>query len=228
MSKTKTAADIAQQHEPYAVEQTSTPEGEAAFVAGYHGARGIDMPRWARRLSTTPIQAARFLSGKNPDGEKTKFGDALQDDASVSLLAGDFEDEAAANPAVRRMLDWVQVARKRQIAIDDGMASIATAHAPGQDSAAPELQHHPKAPPEWQELAQRRAREIIARQAAKDLFPSLNNVADEIAREFRRDGIVGAGGKPLTGSSIKRRALQGTGISSAKGRQLSTSPRRGK
>ena len=70
------------------------------------------------------------------------------------------------------------------------------------------------------------AEEIIKRQRAKDFHPSQEHIADEIAREFRADGVVGAGGKPLTGAYIKRHALKG--ISSAQNRQLSTSIRRGK
>lgn len=78
----------------------------------------------------------------------------------------------------------------------------------------------------WKVKARDRANEIIKRQRERDLHPSQINIADEIAREFRESGIVGAGGKPLTGAYIKRHALKG--ISSAKGRQLSTSIRRGK
>ncbi len=78
----------------------------------------------------------------------------------------------------------------------------------------------------WKVKARDRANEIIKRQRERDLHPSQINIADEIAREFREGGIVGAGGKPLTGAYIKRHALKG--ISSAKGRQLSTSIRRGK
>lgn len=78
----------------------------------------------------------------------------------------------------------------------------------------------------WKLKARQRADEIIKRQRAKDLHPSQEDIADEIAREFRADGVVGAGGKPLTGAYIKRHALKG--ISSAQNRQLSTSIRRGK
>ena len=78
----------------------------------------------------------------------------------------------------------------------------------------------------WKVKARDRANEIIKRQRERDLHPSQINIADEIAREFREGGIVGAGGKPLTGAYIKRHAIKG--ISSAKGRQLSTSIRRGK
>lgn len=78
----------------------------------------------------------------------------------------------------------------------------------------------------WKQKARQRADEIIKRQRAKDLHPSQEAIADEIAREFRQACIVGAGGKPLTGAYIKRHALKG--ISSAQNRQLSTSVRRGK
>lgn len=78
----------------------------------------------------------------------------------------------------------------------------------------------------WKGRARLMAGEIIKRQRAKDLYPSQEDIADEIAREFRTDGVMGAGGKPLTGAYIKRHALKG--ISSAADRQLSTSIRRGK
>lgn len=78
----------------------------------------------------------------------------------------------------------------------------------------------------WKVKARERADEIIKRQRARDLHPSQEAIADEIAKEFRQACIVGAGGKPLTGAYIKRHALKG--ISSAQNRQLSTSIRRGK
>ena len=79
---------------------------------------------------------------------------------------------------------------------------------------------------DWKGKARQMASEIIKRQCAKDLYPSQEDIADEIARRFRADRVMGAGGKPLTGAYIKRHAIKG--ISSAKGRQLSTSIRRGK
>jgi hypothetical protein len=78
----------------------------------------------------------------------------------------------------------------------------------------------------WANKARDRAAEIIKRQREKDLFPSQKNLGDEIAREFRGAGIVGADGKPLSGAYIKRHALKG--ISSAQGKQLSTRTGRGK
>ncbi len=80
--------------------------------------------------------------------------------------------------------------------------------------------------PVWIAQAQEQARSIVKRQGDMDLYPSQMDIADEIARDFRKRGIVGASGKPLSADSIKRHALKG--ISSAKGRQLSTSVHRGK
>ena len=100
---------------------------------------------------------------------------------------------------------------------------------------APEPQPAPPAPvvaesaqgdEAWKERAREKAGEIIKRQKAIDAYPSQEAIADEIARAFRQDGIVGAGGKPLTGAYIKRHALKG--ISSELDKQLSTPIRRGK
>jgi hypothetical protein len=81
-------------------------------------------------------------------------------------------------------------------------------------------------PPEWKARAAKRAAEIIASDRKKDLYPSQADIADAIAKEFRAAGVVGAGGKPMTGAYIKRHALKG--ISSEQGRQLSTATNRGK
>lgn len=109
-------------------------------------------------------------------------------------------------------------------------------HALADEYTAPEAkQAEPQAAPvadsaddgeAWKAKARERAGEIIKRQRAKDLHPSQEDIADEIAREFRAGGVMGAGGKPLAGAYIKRHALKG--ISSAQNRQLSTSIRRGK
>ena len=78
----------------------------------------------------------------------------------------------------------------------------------------------------WKEMACVEARKIIEQRRTQDLYPSQETIADEIAKKFRADGVMGAGGKPLTGAYIKRHALKG--ISSARGKQLSTPMRRGK
>ena len=72
----------------------------------------------------------------------------------------------------------------------------------------------------WKGKARERAYEIIKRDRAKSLYPSQTNIADEIAKEFRRDGVMGVDGKPIAGGYIKRHALNS--ISSAQGKQLST------
>lgn len=92
---------------------------------------------------------------------------------------------------------------------------------------ANEIQAPVEAPADgWNVLAKDMARAIIQRDKAKDLFPSQENIADEIARSFRESGVYGPSAKPLSGSYIKRHALKG--ISSATPRKLSTSIRRGK
>lgn len=63
--------------------------------------------------------------------------------------------------------------------------------------------------PTWIDLARARAKAIFDCRASRSLFPSQIDVADQIARNFRDEGIFGAGGKPLTGETIKRHALKG-------------------
>lgn len=73
-----------------------------------------------------------------------------------------------------------------------------------------------KPPAEWKDKARERAMEIIAEHKKMDTYPSQEAIADQIAREFRisKPMIVGADGKPLSGATIKRHALAGSGISS--------------
>ena len=104
--------------------------------------------------------------------------------------------------------------------------STVAAPEPQAAAPAPVVAGIPDAGEAWKATARQRAHEIIKRQREKDLHPSQEAVADEIAREFRQACIVGAGGKPLTGAYIKRHALKG--ISSAQNRQLSTSIRQSK
>ena len=80
--------------------------------------------------------------------------------------------------------------------------------------------------PPWKTRARTMADEIIERDTKKSLFPSQNDIADEIARKFRVDGIVGNNGKPLTGTTIKRHAL--LGITSSLNKLKATENSRGK
>lgn len=78
----------------------------------------------------------------------------------------------------------------------------------------------------WIMQARKRADQIIKRQQARDLYPSQLTIADEIAREFRKSGVFGVAGKPLSGEYIKRHALKG--ISSQQAQLKSTTVGRGK
>lgn len=98
--------------------------------------------------------------------------------------------------------------------------------APATDTATPAPVDDEDDAESWKDKARVLAAEIIKRQRGRNLYPSQENLGDEIAREFRFAGIVGADGKPLSGAYIKRHALNG--ISSAQGKQLSTQTGRGK
>jgi hypothetical protein len=98
--------------------------------------------------------------------------------------------------------------------------------APGTSKTVPKPLQRGQIEPDWVKLAQERARVIIKRKAERDLFPSQQDIADEIAKEFRKEGIFGVEGKPLTGSTIKRHALKGIGSGSFKAR--STKLKQGK
>jgi hypothetical protein len=88
------------------------------------------------------------------------------------------------------------------------------------------IKKKPSGDEEWKKRARERAQEIILRDRTKDLYPDQLAIADEIARDFRKILVMGADAKPLKGTYIKRHAMKG--ISSAQGKQLSTSIRRGK
>lgn len=79
---------------------------------------------------------------------------------------------------------------------------------------------------QWKLQAREIAKEYVRQQRVRDLYPSQTDIADKVAADLRSAGVVGSSGKPLHGSYIKRHALKG--ISSAKGKQLSTSKHQGK
>lgn len=106
------------------------------------------------------------------------------------------------------------------------VARLEAAPAPVPASPAPVMPAGPNRPEAWVQKARCRAVEIIEAERARDLYPSQDSIADQIAREFRAAGVMGVGGKPMTGSYIKRHALKG--ISSEQGKRLSTSTSWGK
>ena len=145
-------------------------------------------------------------------------------DALVNIFTAHDGTLVKVQPGLRVPLSELKFKRESV----ERVAEIINKTAPTQSAAtpAPVVAESADDGEAWKAKARERADEIIKRQRAKDLHPSQEDIADEIAREFRADGVMGAGGKPLTGAYIKRHALKG--ISSAQNRQLSTSIRRGK
>ena len=61
----------------------------------------------------------------------------------------------------------------------------------------------------WMEEARKVAVTLIERYAARDLYPPLGRIADEVAKDLRSRQVFGASGAPLSGGTIKRHALRG-------------------
>lgn len=93
-------------------------------------------------------------------------------------------------------------------------------------SAQPDTATKTKSASDWKPLAQKQAKEYIAAQKLKDLYPSQENISEWVAPILREKSIFGVDGKPLTAAYIKRHALKG--ISSAVYKQLSTINTQGK
>lgn len=197
-----------------------------------------DLLQWAAAqgltMDTEPdIRAFEFVQAEALLAAiERKVGNTVTPEQALELVASNPDlspHQQASNPISSRWLLGADAHRQwRHLlgqAIENGelrLLDFASKLPIAPQAAAPE----PKAAPEWQALAQKRAREIIKEHKARGLFPPQERIAEMIAEEFRRDGVMGTDGKPLSGASIKRHALKG--ISSAQDRQLSTSPRRGK
>jgi len=203
-----------------------------------HILRVPDVLAWAAAqgltIDTEPdIRAFEFVQAEALLAAiERKVGNIVTPEQAMELVASNPElskHQQASNPVSSRWLlgaeahrQWrhllVQAIELGELRLLDFASKLPIAP----QAAAPE----PKAAPEWKELAQKRAREIIKAHKANDWYPPQGTIADTIASEFRRDGVMGTGGKPLSGTTIKRHAFKG--ISSAQDRQLSTAPRRGK
>lgn len=204
---------------------------------------------WLRAQSGTDWTLARLLeSGLMPwfwldytPGYAALFGNRLEGYLAPMVFAGDSQRlEADGGQALVNMTrthdgDIAQVAPGIRVPLSDlrfqrdDLRALSDATAPAQAAATPVpvvAERVSGNNEQWKEKAQESAREIIKRDKVKSLYPSQKNIADEIAKEFRRDGVMGAGGKPLSGASIKRHALKG--ITSEQGRELSTAKSRGK
>lgn len=174
-----------------------------------------------------------FLQAKNPERPKSVVLEGmLNDDGTLPPFPAPLTKTPGETVSREAMHRFISLMAERGFKSCYDFGPIGKAGAPLAPShefqAAPEPHATAPAPPEaaWIAQAKSRAREIVARQAARDLFPNQKDIADEIAREFRAAGTVGTDGKPLSGATIKRHALKG--ISSATGRKQSLSIGRGK
>jgi hypothetical protein len=63
--------------------------------------------------------------------------------------------------------------------------------------------------PQWRRFARETGEAIVAADKARGEYPSLPDIAERIAKDWRSRGIFGAQGKPLSAATIKREALKG-------------------
>jgi hypothetical protein len=179
------------------------------------------------------IDPRRLASWANVTCGKLEVEFPFQFDAVKALIAMAFETKVLATPAAPSAVVAWAIGKGLQLpallipadmVVKGGRWKELGRQADSTQTITP--RQDKKVANEWVSHAQNRAYEIIREQKAKDLYPSQENIADQIAREFRANGRVGADGKPLTGATIKRHALKG--INSAIGKQLSTTNRQGK
>ena len=196
----------------------------------------LEAGHWAALSDITPINAAILLCRLNPneqsyDAAKLITTDETKPEHLVRLVQR-LTDLAGTAPKPRSLRNWHQTAIAMGLTYHswiDGYMDATTAIAQQDNTATPApvvAESASDGDKPWKEKAIARAYEIIKRDGAKDLYPSQMDTADEIAKQFRQDGLNGAEGKPLTGAYIKRHALNG--ISSAQSKLASTVTRRGK
>jgi len=201
----------------------------AAFSETVKNGGLINWRYWIKDMQKlNAAEAARLMCGLDPDviknldfqseGVKDKENDSRREcrrAAMIQRLAERNGKESA------RPDEWIAWASEHQIAVHDGFI-LEVESAPEKDATKPA----PVADGEWITQAQARAREIIKESREHDRYPSQENISGRIAAEFRKSEIFGSDGKPLSGAYIKRHALKG--ITSAIGKQLSTTIGRGK
>lgn len=220
----------------FAEEHDSPTDTSAQDEMGMH-LEGIrrGLKNFRSHPRVTPDDAALLMCGINP---ARKSGITSSDKTTAEdyeALLALFKAEQDVNGGHKTLKEWLALAEKEEqkhhpvvrqyLEFASNLAGDECLTTDAQDATpVPEVDgDHPE---EWKLKAQEHAKAIIKRDRKKDLYPSQENVSDEVARTLRESGVFGAGGKPLTGAYIKRHALKG--ISSAQGRQLSTSIRRGK
>lgn len=170
-------------------------------------------------------EAAMLLCGMHPEETTEDAAKLSGQSENFRKLLRVFKDVAEHHSESRTLQGWQLVAKDKGLSCDpwiDGYAKLKVMQAPPPEKpTAPVVVVIAASGDEpWKEKARARAYEIIKRDGAKDLYPSQVDIADEIAGQFRQDGLKGTDGKPLTGAYIKRHALKG--ISSAQSKLIST------
>lgn len=194
---------------------------EAEYVLWYPVEEEVDLHYWLCRRNIHPKQAAALLWNKSPLVEENN---CLTD---VQKLALAFEEHVAVKclPEARPLHEWVDIARTQGFKHTPEVARLVDAECKVTKSA-PEVTPKVKSPPDWKELAKIYARAFIEERAKKELYPSLLDVADYVAKRFREERVTGVSGKPMTAQYIKRHGLNG--ISSTQHEPKSMSNNRGK
>ena len=221
-----------QVHQAYRAQQ----EEREKFVGWYDN--DIGASHWFAMSFVKPVDAAMLLCKFNPATDSPEEAERFENDEiraeDFNKLKRRFEDLHQTKSKSRSLADWLDFAicaglkhhswaRRYQETLREGLLNKPSAP----DTPVSAITASTLGGVEtWKEEARVRAFEIIERDRRKSLYPSQELIADEIAKDFRRDGVRGAGGKPLTGAYIKRHALKG--ISSAEVKQLSIENCRGK
>lgn len=172
----------------------------------------------------TVEEAARLLAHSNPGVRvRSMIQHMAKAEVNGTRLVRDFGDQLPIweGHQLHEYLDLVKVAD-----VNGWLESQGVEYRFPPAMPAKHIKNNSASNDDWKWKAQGRAKEIIAEQRKRDLYPSQTMLGDLIAEEFRKTGSFGPDGKPLKGATIKRHAL--TGISSAVPKQLSTSNSRGK
>lgn len=191
---------------------------------------------WWTVKALRPSEAATLLCEQDPHKDPTPEATTTSETTPLDFkkLLRAFEDAAEEEHGPRSLNDWRLLARSKGLKYHSWADEYAKAVLPTSDSGVSAFQGSKDALGESGTevvrdalaMAASRAKEIIKEKQALDQYPSQEDLGYMVAEEFRKKGIVGADGKPLTGATIKRHALKG--ISSAKKKKLSMAIRRGK
>ena len=143
------------------------------------------------------------------------------------LLRGSGATGSGAQPSKHNYRDAPPASEQRQVGLDEVAPSAQSNSKLLKTGARGEMEEESQPPPQaapisadWKVQARAKAKAIIARQKAKDLYPPQDDIACEIARDFRDAGIFGEAGKTHLGCAmvgdVINRHTQRAHISSAR------------